>query len=166
MLLFTTREKLELQSVRGQKSSQIVFRDKILTRGPDFARKLWQKAKQYCESYYNSDILCVLVDHSSYVSIWKEYDRNPEIASKQEQTGATETDRSVEIELTPELISRYQQELAEYIGPIAALVCEQALAENPNLEIKEFIKTISDRVPDRDRAEELEKRLLSSLKSN
>ena len=104
MLLFTTREKLELQSVRVQKSSQIVFRNKILTRGPDFAIKLWQTAKQYCQIYYHSDSLCILVDRSFYVSVWKEYDRTLQVKSKQKQESAPEPEQPIQIKLNSELL--------------------------------------------------------------
>lgn len=177
MLLFTTREKFDLQSIQGQKSSQIVFRNKVLTRGPDFARKLWKSAKKYCETYYNSDSLCLLVEHASYVSVWKEYDdiSGSKDPSKQNEPGktqskseaiATETeskDRPIEIELNQEFASYCQQELAEFIGPIAGVVCTRTLAENPNLEVKKFIAELAKQIPDKDLAKEFEQRLLASL---
>lgn len=163
MLLFTTSEKLESQSICRRKNSQIEFRGKILTRGPDFAMKSLQTAKQYCQIYYHSDSLCILVNNSSYVSVWKEYNRNSQVKSKQKQESAPEPEQSIPIKLNPELLSRYQQKLTEYIGPIASVICAYALAENPEPEVKQFIKAIAQQIPDKDRAKELERRLLDSF---
>lgn len=162
MLLYTTREKLELQSIPGNKSSQIVFQNKLLTRGPDFARKLWEKAKQYCESCYDPNSLCVLVEHPAYVSVWKE--DNEIAALKQRNTPKTAPDpeKITPVELNTELISRAQAELAQFIGPIASLICDRTLAEgNHNLDGKEFIKALAAQIPDSDEAKVFERRLLS-----
>lgn len=162
MLLFTTREKLELQSIPGGKSSQIVFQNKLLTRGPDFARKLWEKAKKYCESSYDPDSLCVLVEHPAYVSVWKEDNESAtvgDIATQQRENFAESTSR---IEINRDLIVRSQQELAQLIGPIAKLICDRTLAEgNHHMDGREFIKALAEQIPDRDEAKKFERRMLS-----
>ena len=164
MLLVTTSDKLELQSLPGHKTSQIIFRNKILTRGPDFAAKLWQTAKQYCERYYDPNRLCVLVEHSSYVSVWKENNEMPtDVREKKTQVLALETQQPIQIELNDESIARCKQELAEFIGPISSIVCDQILAENPNIKIQEFIKAIAKQVPDKDKADEFELRFIDWL---
>lgn len=67
------------------------------------------------------------------------------------------------IELDADFIIYCQQELTQYIGPIATVICERTLAENPNLKVRQFIKTIAFQIPDRDRAIEFEQRLLALL---
>lgn len=164
MLLFTTREKLELQSVPAGKSSQIVFQNKLLTRGPDFARKLWEKAKKYCENSYDPNSLCVLVEHPAYVSVWKEDSENAVEKAIETVTAEKSSAQTNRIELDTESIARARKELAQFIGPIASLVCDRTLAEgNHNMDGREFIKALAKQIPDSDEAKIFERRLLSGI---
>lgn len=73
MLVFTTKEKLELENIFvGQNICQIIVRNKILTRGPDFSKNRKEKAIEFYQTHCNPDSLCLLVEHPYYFSLWKE----------------------------------------------------------------------------------------------
>lgn len=59
-------------------------------------------------------------------------------------------------------IAYCQNELTEMIGPIASIICDLTLKQNPNLQLPEFIKVLSQHIPDQLVALEFQKRLLSN----
>lgn len=156
MLLFTTKEKLELQNISRSNTYQIIFRNKVLTRGPDFSKNSKEIALEFCKIHYGCDRLCLLVEHPNYLSLWKEYNNN-----EMEKTESSQQQLS-QISLDGKFFSYCQQELAELIGPIAFQICTHE-AENSNLEVEKFIKAISKQIPDKDRAKKFEQRLLALL---
>ncbi|NEU74415.1 serine/threonine protein kinase [Hassallia byssoidea VB512170] len=50
--------------------------------------------------------------------------------------------------LKPAFIRRCQQQLAYHIGPIASLIIEETLAENPDISPDEFVKLLAQEIPD------------------
>ena len=46
-------------------------------------------------------------------------------------------------ELNEQFVQQCQRELAEYVGPIAAILCQQTLAENPSFSERDFIEALS-----------------------
>lgn len=62
--------------------------------------------------------------------------------------------------LDPSFIRRCQQELAEYIGPIAAIVCQRTLAQNSGLSPEQFVETLAKKISNPKHAEEFQRRLL------
>jgi predicted regulator of Ras-like GTPase activity (Roadblock/LC7/MglB family) len=65
--------------------------------------------------------------------------------------------------LSPEsnFVSRCQRELAEYIGPIADLVCRRILTQNPDLTASKLVEVLAQKIPDQQQALEFRDRLLS-----
>ena len=57
-------------------------------------------------------------------------------------------------------ITYCHQELAERVGPIASIICERVLQQNPNLRLDEFINALSQQIPDQQAALEFQKKLL------
>lgn len=68
---------------------------------------------------------------------------------------------SFSIHLNKFEIDYCQKELIERIGPIASLVCNRTLQQNPNLQLADFIDVLSKHIPDQQAALEFQKRLLS-----
>lgn len=63
--------------------------------------------------------------------------------------------------LAPDFIERCQQELAEHIGPIAAIICKRTLAQNPNLSATQFIEALAQKIPNSKQALEFQQHLRS-----
>ncbi|WP_299488417.1 hypothetical protein [Acaryochloris sp. IP29b_bin.137] len=58
-------------------------------------------------------------------------------------------------------IAYCQKELAEIIGPIASLICNRILAQNPHLRLMDFVKALSQQIPDPQKALDFQRRVLS-----
>jgi eukaryotic-like serine/threonine-protein kinase len=63
-------------------------------------------------------------------------------------------------QLNSKFVERCQQKLTEFIGPIAAIICERALQQNLSSE-NEFIKSLAKQIPNSEDAGEFQKCLLS-----
>lgn len=66
-----------------------------------------------------------------------------------------------ESSLDPQFIQRCQQTLAELIGPMASLICQRVFQANPHQSEKEFIETLTSRIPDPQQASQFKQKLLS-----
>jgi serine/threonine protein kinase len=62
--------------------------------------------------------------------------------------------------LDPSFISRCQQELAQFIGPMASIVCQRIVSKNPKLSAAEFVAALAQKIPDPKQAEAFQKRVL------
>ncbi|MGK7874803.1 MAG: hypothetical protein AB4426_16320 [Xenococcaceae cyanobacterium] len=71
-MLFLTAEELEIQSVSGQDTSEIIFQNKLLTRGPDYPINNRDKASIFCQQNSEDDFLCLLVENPYYLTVWLE----------------------------------------------------------------------------------------------
>lgn len=58
-------------------------------------------------------------------------------------------------------IAYCRQELAEVIGPIASLICDRTLTQNPNLRLMDFVNALAQQIPDSQKALDFQKRILS-----
>lgn len=58
-------------------------------------------------------------------------------------------------------IAYCQKELAELIGPIASLICDRILTQNPHLRLMDFVKALSQQIPDPQKALDFQRRVLS-----
>lgn len=58
-------------------------------------------------------------------------------------------------------IAYCQKELAEIIGPIASLICDRTLTQNPHLRLMDFVKALAQHIPDQQQALDFQRRVLS-----
>ena len=63
-------------------------------------------------------------------------------------------------QISSEFVNQSRQKLAEFIGPMASIVCTQTLARNPSLSNREFIEAIAKKIPDAQDAQKFIKSLL------
>jgi eukaryotic-like serine/threonine-protein kinase len=68
---------------------------------------------------------------------------------------------SVQSRLDPGFINRCKHELSELIGPIASVICQRIIAENPEFSATEFVEALAKKIPGSKQAKEFQKRLLS-----
>ena len=62
--------------------------------------------------------------------------------------------------LSPEFIEQCRRELVEHIGPIATLICDQTLANNPYLSNSEFVQALAELIPDSQSSQQFQQKLL------
>ncbi len=65
-------------------------------------------------------------------------------------------------QVSAEFVDRSRQELAEFIGPMASIICNQTLASDPNLSTSEFVRALAKTISDPQDAEQFRKRLLQT----
>jgi eukaryotic-like serine/threonine-protein kinase len=65
--------------------------------------------------------------------------------------------------LSQEFLMQCEQELAECIGPIAEIVCQQTLDRNPSLPKLEFIKALAEQIPNLQDAQAFQQRSIALL---
>ena len=58
------------------------------------------------------------------------------------------------ISLNPQFVNYCQRELATFVGPLASVMTQQTLEENPDIPSKEFVKVLAQTIPDPQRAED------------
>lgn len=61
--------------------------------------------------------------------------------------------------LDPEFVQLCQQELAEFIGPMAAIICRQTLAQNPGISAREFVDILAGKIPDPQQGRDFQRRI-------
>ncbi|MGK7877926.1 MAG: hypothetical protein AB4426_32850 [Xenococcaceae cyanobacterium] len=64
-------ENLPGAEVSINEKSQIIFQNKLFTRGPDFSKNLREAAIKFCQKYSDS-ILCLIVESQWYLTVWIE----------------------------------------------------------------------------------------------
>ena len=63
-------------------------------------------------------------------------------------------------QLEPGFIELCQRELAEFIGPMASIICKRTLSKNPKFSTIEFVEVLAKKIPDQEQSLEFKKRLL------
>lgn len=71
-MFLTTAEQLKLQGIDCQKASQITFQNKLFSKSLDFSLNARQSAMKFCQKYLDAGVLCLLVEHSLYLTVWLE----------------------------------------------------------------------------------------------
>lgn len=86
------------------------------------------------------------------------YTPPPPAETTQSLTSSTQPSAASSID--PSFIRRCQQELAELIGPIASIICQRILAQNPGLSPTQFVEALAKKIPNSKQAQEFQRRLL------
>ncbi|MUG96022.1 hypothetical protein F7734_28220 [Scytonema sp. UIC 10036] len=71
-MFFLSLEDLEIKGVSYMGESQIIFKNKILTRCIDFSIQYHQKAIKFCQEFLDDNLLCLIVENQSYLTVWVE----------------------------------------------------------------------------------------------
>jgi serine/threonine protein kinase len=67
---------------------------------------------------------------------------------------------SFNVKVTPEFIGRCRQELTEFIGPMANIICQRTIKQNPNMSKSEFCNSLAETIPNSQQAKEFKQRLI------
>ncbi len=59
----------------------------------------------------------------------------------------------IPVSQNPQFIDYCKQQLSSSIGPLASMIMEQTLAENPDMMSKDFVEVLAKKIPDSQRAE-------------
>lgn len=154
----------ELQAARLIRLSQTQF-ERLLVRIPKSSERAYGErtfvnalgpcidniliVERHCQRFTvkHPSLLCIIVDREEGYQVWieKQKVREPKLHDP----------------LKPEFVAVAGQELAQYIGPIAATVCQKAIAGSPDLSRTKFIEIISAKILDLGQAREFKNKLKS-----
>ncbi|AFY78277.1 MAG: hypothetical protein IGR93_08260 [Hydrococcus sp. C42_A2020_068] len=143
-------QEIEQVSIRSQEGYVILFRcSKEVFLLVKTARVPWgfldrdihRTVKTLQSELQTTDIPRLTAEDSSQLTLlWED-----------RQIAASERAKT-KFKLDGDFIARAQQELAQYIGPIASIVCKRVLAEKPNIDPSEFIEALAKHIPQQKQA--------------
>ncbi len=137
-----------------------VYQGKTLVGGPVFPLTDIQAAQSYCKifSSQQAEKICLIVEDKNFFRIWTETeetaDSDNDLLSSKNQNVSERT--PIDIEFT----NNCQKLLAQYIGPIAQIVCKKTLAKKPNLTRKKFVDLLAKQISNSQQAREFKQRIL------
>lgn len=141
------QEEFEHQSTEGHNSLERIYQGLSFEGGPVFSSEHLTAAQLYCQRFsQNRDgAMCLIIREKSFLRIWSEV--------APEEPDATddftlEEDSINSLLVQAEFADFCQKLLAEYIGPIAGMICKKTLAKRPNLTRSEFVEILCKKIPD------------------
>lgn len=140
-------------------NSQKIYRGKILTGGPVFSLTNPQAAQSYCKIFNNqqAEKICLIVEDKNFFRIWTEAE---ETSASGNDLSSSNQNVSKDIQVDLEFTNKCQELLAQYIGPIAQIVCKKTLAKKPNSTRKEFVDLLAKQISNSQQAREFKQRIL------
>ena len=106
--------------------------------------------------------LQILDEHFNYTAVKSKVAQNTDATNPLTSNFSTTTKSalysSLEIPITPEFIERCRRELAEYIGPMANIVCKRAVKQSPTMSEKELYETLAKAIENPQQAREFQSR--------
>ena len=158
-------EEFNAQCSIADNSSQKVYRGKTIVGGPVFPLTDVEAAQAYCEifTHKQSAETCLIVKEKNFLRIWiedrsLEEPKEPSYGRSSSEIKQTSNRSSLPVEA--EFINNCQESLAQYIGPIARVICRKTIAKKPNLTRMEFIRILAGKISDPQQAEEFERQFL------
>lgn len=162
MSLLST-EEFNQRSSSGANPLEKIYQGKAVEAGPVFSLDNLQAAELYCQRFSRKQTgaVCVIVQEQSFFKIWSEIIQNRQNAVSELASSSDKVKNSLNsLPVTDEFIDYCQKLLAEYIGPIAKMLCKKTLAKRPHLNRTEFVTTLAKKIADPNQAQEFKKSAL------
>ena len=83
----------------------------------------------------------------------------PSSGSSSVQSAASKAPQTLS-QIQPGFLAHCQRELAEYIGPMASIICKRTITKNPELSPNEFVEVLATKIPNQKQAEAFQKSVL------
>ncbi|MDJ0569175.1 MAG: hypothetical protein QNJ53_09005 [Pleurocapsa sp. MO_192.B19] len=150
-------EEFNQQSSSGINSLEKIYQGKSIEGGPVFSLTNLQAATLYCERFSKKQngAMCIIVKEKGFFRIWSEtHQDNYQALEKPKKSPAN----SLPVEA--EFIAVCQKLLAEYIGPVAPIICKKTLAKKPNLTRAQFVEILTQKISDPNQAREFKQAIL------
>ena len=145
-------------------SSQKVYQGKTIVGGPVFALTDIDAAQAYCQAFTQQQTaeICLIVKDKNFLRIWiedctLEEPKEPLLSySASEIKQASNPSSPVEAKF----VDNCQELLAQYVGPMARIICRKTLAKKPDLTSTELVEILAKKISDPQQAEEFKRQLL------
>lgn len=146
-------------------SSHKIYQGKTIVGGPVFAPTDIDAAQTYCEIFSQKQTgeTCLIVEDKNFLRIWIE-ERNVEELKELHSDSCLEIEQISNRSSLPveaKFINNCQELLAQYVGPIARVICRKTLAKKPDLTRTELVEILAKKISDPQQAEEFKRQLLS-----
>ena len=138
-------------------SSQRVYKGILLDTGPTFSLSNQEAALCYCESFNlnHQQGVCLIVKDLNFLQIWLKEGFRQEPKEEVCSNDSTKSHQVVLLDntnnllpLEPDFLDQCDKILAEYIGPLAPVICKRTIAKNPGLNRQQFVEIIARKIPD------------------
>ncbi|MGB5714181.1 MAG: hypothetical protein WBM44_25125 [Waterburya sp.] len=162
-----SQEEFKQKSSPGANSLEKIYQGRSIKGGPVFSLGHLQTAELYCEKFSRKQAgsICIIVKEKSFLRIWSEnFEISPEIslnATNDVSLSENETEISPNsLPVQADFADFCQKTLANYIGPIAQMICKKTLANKPNLSRTEFVGILAKKISDPNQAQEFQQAVL------
>lgn len=163
-------EEFNQQSSSGINSLEKIYQGKSIEGGPVFSLNNLQAATLYCERFSKKQngAICIIVKEKGFFRIWSEtHQDNYQALEKPKKSPAnlplpekTQSTSANSLPVEAEFIAVCQKLLAEYIGPVAPIICKKTLAKKPNLTRAQFVEILTQKISDPNQAREFKQAIL------
>ena len=116
------------------------------------------------QSYYKifnsqqAEKICLIVKDKNFLRIWTEAEETATASDGLLSSENRNVSNRVPVEI--EFTNNCQELLAQYIGPVAQIICKKTLAKKPNLTRQEFVNILAKQISNSQQAEEFKQRTL------
>lgn len=125
---------------------------------PKNAREIFQEIIKIDSSLHSVENYWKKSSDSSFSQT--EQSNNSLISTNNIISEKLDSSKQIERQVSAEFVSRSRQELAEFIGPMASIICSQTLAKNPHLSTVEFVQALAKKIPNSQDAQKFKNILL------
>lgn len=142
-------------------SRQKIYQGKTLTGGPVFPLTDIQAAQSYCKifSSQQAEKICLIVKDKNFLRIWTEAEIET-VKTSDDLLSLENKKFSEPVAVEIEFANSCRELLAQYIGPIAQIICKKTLAKKPNLTREEFVDILAKQISSSQQAQEFKQRIL------
>ena len=165
-MITLSQEEFNQQSSSGTNSLEKIYQGKTIEGGPVFSLGNLKAAESYCKRFARkkAGAICIIVQEKSFLRIWNEAVETGQNTTSN-LTPLISDEREVEtssnsVSVEAEFVNFCQKLLAEYIGPIASVVCKKTLGKKPNLSRTEFVEILAEKISDPNQAQEFKQAVL------
>lgn len=170
--LLTTQNPSSFYDVTNDK---LVWRDAVPEINPEFAALIdsmmaFSPAQRPANSrdIFNQIIaidpsLQILDEHFNFTKVKsKDHPQGSNVVSSPTSAMNTAFSSSFNTQVTSEFIELCRRELAEFIGPMANIICKRTIQQNPNMTESELCLTLAQVIANPQQAREFQQRIMNS----
>ena len=157
VMTILSQEEFKQQSSSGTNSLEKIYQGRSIEGGPVFSLKNLQAAELYCAKFSikHAGAICIIVQENNFLRIWNENFEIVPNAVTNVSLPEEELDFSLNsLPVEAEFADLCEKTLANYIGPVAQMICKKTLVKKPHLNRAEFVEILAKKISDPDQAQE------------
>ncbi|GAB4540253.1 MAG: hypothetical protein Tsb0014_31320 [Pleurocapsa sp.] len=161
-MLILSADEFEQKASSGNNSLEKVYQGNTISSGPTFSLNNRQIAVNYCKriTKKQQNAICILVEDTNFIRVWSGINPqpSPDLNSTLLEPEVIEINDNYPVDA--EFVDICKHLLAEYIGPVAQILCKKTIAKNPHLNRRQLVEILAAKIPKAKQVEEFKKILL------